>query len=173
MPPQPASWRSILILPSHLGLGLPNGLFLSCLPTKTLFAPLLSLIRATLLYLLLFPSFRGTRFGNNLSHSPFCFSQYLQRAGFDATAAEAGSFGPRSRLKTSAVSPLCKSVSSQRAELTFRRRPHICLPSHRYYDNSQTSREVSPQLRPNLVTVCHQSSHSLHASFLVSTAWPT
>ena len=26
-PPSPTSWRSILILPSHLRLGLPNGLF--------------------------------------------------------------------------------------------------------------------------------------------------
>jgi hypothetical protein len=36
------SWRSIVILSSHLSLGLPNGLFPSGFPTKTLCTPLLS-----------------------------------------------------------------------------------------------------------------------------------
>jgi hypothetical protein len=40
-------WRSFLILSSHVSLGLPSGLFPSGLPTKTLYAPLLSPIRAT------------------------------------------------------------------------------------------------------------------------------
>jgi hypothetical protein len=35
IPTHPTSWRSILILPSHLSLGLPNGLFLSGFPTKS------------------------------------------------------------------------------------------------------------------------------------------
>jgi len=45
--PYPTSWRSILILSSHLSLGLPNGLFPLGFPTKTLYTPLLSPTRAT------------------------------------------------------------------------------------------------------------------------------
>ena len=45
--PYPTSWRSILILSTHLHLGLPSGLFPSGFPTKTLYATLSSPIRAT------------------------------------------------------------------------------------------------------------------------------
>ena len=48
VPPHPTSWISILILSSHLRLGLPSGLFPSGFPTKTLYTLLLlSPIRAT------------------------------------------------------------------------------------------------------------------------------
>ena len=39
IPPHPTSWRSILILSSHLQLGLPSGLFPPDFPTKTLYTP--------------------------------------------------------------------------------------------------------------------------------------
>ena len=45
--PPPTSWRSILVLSSHLHLGLPNGLFPSGFPTRTLCTPFPSPIRAT------------------------------------------------------------------------------------------------------------------------------
>ena len=46
IPSHPTSWRAILILPSHLRLGIPSGLFPSVSPTKTLYTPRLSPIRA-------------------------------------------------------------------------------------------------------------------------------
>jgi len=45
--PHPTSWGSILILSSHLHLGLRSGLFPSGFSTKTLYTPLLSPIGAT------------------------------------------------------------------------------------------------------------------------------
>jgi hypothetical protein len=39
--PTSTSWRSILILSSHLRVGLPSGLFPSVFPIKTLYTPLL------------------------------------------------------------------------------------------------------------------------------------
>ena len=43
----PTSWRSILILSTHVCLGLPSGLLPSGFPTNTLYTPLPSPIRAT------------------------------------------------------------------------------------------------------------------------------
>jgi hypothetical protein len=44
---QPTSLRSILILSPHLCLGVPSGLLPSRFPTKTMYPPLLSPVRAT------------------------------------------------------------------------------------------------------------------------------
>ena len=41
-PPYPTSWRSVLIISSHLPLCLPSGLFPSGFPIKTLYTPLFS-----------------------------------------------------------------------------------------------------------------------------------
>jgi hypothetical protein len=43
----PTSWKSILILSSHLRLGLPSGLFPSGFPSKILYTPLPSPIHST------------------------------------------------------------------------------------------------------------------------------
>ena len=45
--PHPTSCRSILLLSTHLRLGLPSGLFPSGFPAKNLYTPLSSPIRAT------------------------------------------------------------------------------------------------------------------------------
>ena len=45
--PHPTSWRSILLLSTHLRLGFPCDLFPSGFPTKTLYTTLSSPIRAT------------------------------------------------------------------------------------------------------------------------------
>ena len=45
--PHPTSWRSILILSTHLRLGLQSGIFPSGFPIKNLYIPLSSPIRAT------------------------------------------------------------------------------------------------------------------------------
>ena len=45
--PHPTYWRSVLIFSTHLRLGLPSGLLPSGFPSKTLYTPLSSPIRAT------------------------------------------------------------------------------------------------------------------------------
>ena len=81
--PHPTSWRSILILSTHLRLGLPSGLFPSGIPTKTLYTPLSSPIRATCpahLILLGLVQTKQIRINihkrNNTKHSKYKYTHY-------------------------------------------------------------------------------------------------
>ena len=74
MPTHPTSWRSIVILSSHLYLGLQSGLFPSGFPTKILYAPLLSPIHATCsTHLILLDLVTRTIFGEHYRQKAACY----------------------------------------------------------------------------------------------------
>ena len=70
--------RSILILSSHLRLGLPSGLFPSDFPNKTLYTPFLSPIRVTCLaYLIILDLTAQTILGEKNSSFSFSLCSFL------------------------------------------------------------------------------------------------
>jgi len=74
----PTSWIFILILSSHLCLGLPSGIFPSGFPTKTLHATILSPIRATCpTHLILLDFFTRIIFGEEFRSLSFSFCSFL------------------------------------------------------------------------------------------------
>ena len=74
----PTSWRSILILSSHLSLGLPSGLFPSVFPNKTLYTSLLSRIHATCpAHLILLDFNTRIRLGDAYRSLSFSLSSFL------------------------------------------------------------------------------------------------
>jgi hypothetical protein len=72
IPPHPISRRAILVLSSHLRWGLPSGLFLSHIRTKTLYTPFHSPIRTTCLTHLILDSITRTILGEE--YRSFSFS---------------------------------------------------------------------------------------------------
>ena len=79
VPPIPLQRRSILILSSHLHLGLLSGLFPSSFPTKTPYTHLLSLIRATCpAHLILLDFITRTIFGEEYRSLIYSLCIFLQ-----------------------------------------------------------------------------------------------
>jgi len=79
--PHPTSWRSIIILSSHLRLVLPSGLFPSGFPTKTLYTPLLYPIRTTFLAHLILLDFITRRILGETLYSRKTYSSFEQLRG--------------------------------------------------------------------------------------------
>ena len=77
--PHPTTWKSILILFSHLRLGLPSGLFPAGFHTKILHTPLLSPIRATCSACHIFLNFiTRTTFGEEYRSFSYSWCNFLQ-----------------------------------------------------------------------------------------------
>ena len=98
------------MLSSHLGLGLPSGLFTSGFPTKTLYTPLLSPIRALCpppTHLILLDCITRTILGEEYSSLGFSLCSFLHSPGTSSL------LGPNILLNT-----MFSSTPSQRPFLS-------------------------------------------------------
>jgi hypothetical protein len=76
--PHHTVWKSVLILPFHLRLGLPSGLFPSGIPIKTLYTSLLCVLRATCsAHLILLDLIIRTIFGEEYRSLSSSFRSFL------------------------------------------------------------------------------------------------
>jgi hypothetical protein len=96
IPPHPTSWKSILILYSHLRLGLSSGLFHRGFPTETLYTPLPSPIRATChTHLILLDFITRTILGEHYRSLRYSFYSFFYSAlsSYITQSSKANSFG--------------------------------------------------------------------------------
>ena len=78
IPPHSTSWIPILILSTHLHLGLPSSLFLSGFPTKTLYTSLLSPLRVSFpVHLIILDFINRTTFGKEYRSWNYSLCSFL------------------------------------------------------------------------------------------------
>ena len=125
-PPHPTSWKSILILSSHLRPNLPGGLFHSGFPTKSLYTSYPSPIRATCpAHLILLDFITRTILGEEYRALSSSLCSFLH------SPVTSSLLGPNILLNTlfSNALSLCYSLSvSDQVSHPYQTTGKICLP---------------------------------------------